>query len=255
MQRNGSPIWKIRNNKDVEHRVISKEGNYVNNIGCLLLHGFGGNVKEVAPLASRLSDLGYRVLCPSLKGHTGKREDLQGVNFADWIVSAEEGLLSLQSDCDVVYIIGFSMGGLLAINIGLKHNIGGIVTINTPIYYFNIKRAFINSVNVLIQKDFKTIRCNIKAASVLPFGSLLNFILLVKATKPRIKGLRCPVFIAQAIDDPTVRKSSAHYIFRNTGSPLKRLQFYDSSEHLILLSEEAELVIKDVISFISELVH
>lgn len=78
--------------------------------------------------------------------------------------------------------------------------------------------------------------------------------LLVKATKPQIKEIRCPLFIAQAIDDPTVRKISAHYIFRNTRSLIKRLEFYDSSEHLILLSQEAKLVIKDVIGFISSLV-
>jgi len=221
------------------------------NIGCLVLHGFGGDIKEVAPLASRLTGRGYKVLCPSLKGHTGRREDLQGISYTDWIISAEEGLLSLLSDCDVVYIIGFSMGGLLAINLGLKHNISGIVTINTPIYYLNIKRAFIDSVNVLIRKDLKTIRRNIKASRALPISSLLNFMWLVKATKPQIKELLCPVFIAQAIDDPTVRKSSAHYIFQNTRSSIKRLEFYDSSEHLILLSQEAELVIKDVIGFIS----
>ena len=175
----------------------------------------------------------------------------------DWITSAEEGLLSLLVDCDVVYIIGFSMGGLLAINLGLKqkHNIGGIVTVNTPIFYMNIKRAFLNSVNVLIRKDFKTISHNIKASRTLPFSSLLNFMLLVKATKPRIKRLSCPIFVAQAIDDPIVRKSSANYIFQRTGSQIKRLEFYDSTEHLILLSPEGDLVIKHIIEFISCLVQ
>lgn len=226
-----------------------------NKVGCLVIHGFGGDIKEVAPLASCLTNQGYNVFCPSLKGHTGRRKDLQGVGYNDWIASAEEGLLALLADCDVVYIIGFSMGGLLAINLGLKHNIGGIVTINTPIFYLNIKRAFLNSINVLIRKDFKTISRNIKASRALPFSSLLNFILLVKATKPQIKGLSCPIFVAQAIDDPTVRKSSANYIFQRTGSQIKRLEFYDSTEHLILLSQEGDLVIKHIIEFISLLVH
>ncbi len=230
--------------------------NRVNNkAGCLVIHGFGGDVKEVAPLASCLTNHGYMVLCPSLKGHTGRRKDLQCVSYTDWIASAEEGLLSLLADCNVVFIIGFSMGGLLAINLGLKHNIGGIVTVNTPIFYLNIKRAFLNSVNVLIRKDFKTISRNIKASRALPFSSLLNFISLVKATKPLIKLLSCPIFVAQAIDDPTVRKSSANYIFQRTGSQIKRLEFYNSSEHLILLSQNAELVIEDVIGFISSLEH
>lgn len=51
-----------------------------NDIGCLILHGFGGDVKEVAPLAACLIDQEYKVLCPSLKGHTGRREDLEGVS-------------------------------------------------------------------------------------------------------------------------------------------------------------------------------
>lgn len=224
-----------------------------NNIGCLILHGFGGDVKEVVPLAASLIDRGYKVFCPSLKGHTGRRKDLQGVSYNDWIVSAEEGLSSLQLECDVVYIIGFSMGGLLAINVGLNHDIGGIVTINTPIYYLNIKRAFINSVNMLRRKDIKTIRRNIKASRTLPFFSLLNFVLLVKATKPQINRVRCPLFVAQAINDPTVRMISADYIFQTASSAIKRIEFYESSEHLILLSPEADLVIKDVSEFISSL--
>jgi len=224
-------------------------------VGCLVIHGFGGDVKEVAPLAACLTQQGHKVFCPSLKGHTGRRKDLQGVSYSDWIASAEQGLLSLQVDCDVVYIIGFSMGGLIAINLGLKHTIGGIVTVNTPIFYLNIRGAFLNSANVLIRRDFKTLRRNLKASRALPFSSLLNFILLVKATKPQIEGLSCPIFVVQAINDPTVRKSSAHYIFQRTGSQTKQLKFYNSSEHLILLSQEGELVIKHITEFIGLLEH
>lgn len=222
-------------------------------IGCLVIHGFGGDTKEVAPLASYLIDQGYKVLSPHLKGHTGRREDLKGVSYSEWIVSAEEDLLSLLAECKEAYIIGFSMGGLIAINLGLKHPIRGIVTINTPIYYLNIKKSFMNIVNLLIKNDFETLSRYVKRSRALSFSSFLEFRLLVKTTKPQIKDLRCPIFVAQAIDDPTVKKNSANYIFENTGSSIKRLEFYPSSEHLILLSKEADLVTKDTIEFIREI--
>ena len=61
-------------------------------MGTVTLLPFGGNVKEVAPLASCLTNQGYKVFCPNLIGHTGRRKDFQGVSYNDWIASAEEGL-------------------------------------------------------------------------------------------------------------------------------------------------------------------
>ncbi|MDF2675656.1 MAG: hypothetical protein K0R09_3928 [Clostridiales bacterium] len=34
-------------------------------IGCLLIHGFGGSISEVQPLADRLAEKGFKVECPS----------------------------------------------------------------------------------------------------------------------------------------------------------------------------------------------
>nr|MDA8226948.1 alpha/beta fold hydrolase [Desulfitobacterium hafniense] len=178
-----------------------------NRIGCLIIHGFGGNINEVEPLISYLIEQGYKVMAPGLKGHTGKREDLKAVKYTEWIASAETDLLALLSDCKKVYIIGFSMGGLIAVNLGLKHRISGIVTLNTPIYYWNIKRIIINIASDLVNRDFKYSKRYINSSKKLPFLALLNFRLLLSKTKPKVKALKCPIFVAQAINDDTVRKS------------------------------------------------
>ncbi len=39
--------------------------------GCLVIHGFGGGIHEIKPLADHLSNAGYTVAYPKLKGHTG----------------------------------------------------------------------------------------------------------------------------------------------------------------------------------------
>ena len=79
------------------------------------------------------------MICPAHAGQTERRFDLRKARYTDWISSAERGLLDLTSRCRSVYIIGFSMGGLIAFNLALKHPVAGIVTINTPIYYWDVR--------------------------------------------------------------------------------------------------------------------
>lgn len=223
-----------------------------NRIGCLVIHGFGGSIKEVEPLVLRLLEREYKVMVPSLKGHTGKREDLKNISYTEWINSAESNLLSLLSSCEVVYIIGFSMGGLIAINLGLKHQIGGIVTINTPIYYWNVKRIMINIASDIVKRDLRNSRRYLNSSKQLPFTALLNFKLLLSKTKSKIKDLKCPIYIIQAINDDTVRKSSANYLFNHVGSEVKQLKFFDCSEHHILWSSDADKATEHIIEFLNE---
>lgn len=218
--------------------------------GCLLIHGIGGNTGEVEPLLLRLQNDGFVAKATRLKGHTGKRQDLAGVRYSEWIDSAESDLLELQSGCDIVFVIGFSMGGLIAANLVLKHNIGGIVTINTPIYYWNVKSATDKLLSDIRNKDFVTIKRYLKSSNELPLNALYNFQLLLSSTKPKLKEIGCPIFIAQALHDDAVQKSSADYINNHVASKLKKLKFYDSSHHLILWSPEADEVIEDTVGFV-----
>lgn len=221
-------------------------------VGCLVIHGFGGDITEIQPLVSCLIEEGFRVMAPSLKGHTGKRKDIRNVSYKDWIMSAEEDLLKLLPICDVVYIIGFSMGGLIAFNLSNRYKIGGIVTINTPIYFWSVKRIIVNIVTDIAKRDLKNIKRYIKASTQLPFSALLNFNLLLRRTKSIIKEIRCPIYVIQAINDDTVRNSSAKFIFNNVGSDDKKIKLFDSSEHRILCSSEADMVIGDILEYLSK---
>jgi carboxylesterase len=222
-------------------------------IGCLVIHGLGGNPDEVEPLVSRLNQAGFRVMIPRLKGHTGNRQDFKNVKYTDWINSAETGLRDLQSCCERVYLIGFSMGGLIAVDLGLRFSVYGIVTINTPIYYWNIKQVTANLISDIQKRDFVTVRRYLKSSDRLPVSALLNFLTLLKKTKSKLSGIKCPILITQAINDDAVRKISADYIYGHVLSEVKRLKYYDCQHHLILWSPEADAVIHDIIEFLREI--
>lgn len=219
--------------------------------GCLIIHGFGGNIQEVQPLTAALTGQGYRVMVPQLAGHTGRKADLKNVSYSQWLHSAEDGLHALRSECDTIYLIGFSMGGLIAINLGLNYPAAGIVTLNTPIYYWNMKQVGMNIVADLRENDFKNLRRYFQSATDLPLSALVNFRMLLSETKGRLPELSCPILIAQSMDDDTVQKRSADYLFDHVGSRHKDLKFYNSSDHLILWSQVGSMVIRDTLKFLN----
>jgi len=221
--------------------------------GCLIIHGFGGSADEVSPLASRLKSKGYKVACPGLKGHTGRRSDLKRAGYTDWIKSAERGLVELMPGCNFVFIIGFSMGGLIAVNLALKYDIAGIVTINTPIHYWDVRMILSNIVRGLVGRDFRIIKRYSRATVKFPVSALWNFRILLNKTKPLLSDIICPVLITQGLDDDTVRKSSAKYLFDSISSEIKRMKFYENSGHVMLHSPAAGNVIRDIEEFLERM--
>jgi len=224
----------------------------IKQIGCLLIHGFGGNVDEVRPLAECLKIKGYKVESPLLTGHSGKRRDLKKCNYEDWIACAKECYDRLHAECDTIYLVGFSMGGLISFQLSVKCKVDAIVTLNAPIYFWDFKRVGLN-----ILQDFKdrkpdNFRRYIKSSIGLPFGALINFRILLAKTKPILNQIVCPVFIVQGLEDDTVRQKSANYIFYHIASQHKKLRFYKNADHVILWSKASKVVIRDVVDFLED---
>ena len=224
-----------------------------NKVGCLIIHGIGGERFEIEPLNQYLIKEKIMTICPQLKGHTGRRKDLDGVSYQDWIESAEEGLIELTSKCEKVVLIGFSMGGLIAFHLALKYNIQGMVTLNTPIYYWDKKRIALNLLNDLKTRKFSSSKFYLKSAIALPLSALINFRLLLSKSKPLLKQIRTPFFVGQGLLDDSVNYRSAEYIYQKVLSEKKELRFYQNSNHLICLGEDQTAVCKDVLSFIQEI--
>lgn len=222
--------------------------------GCLVIHGFGGELEEVLPLAEFLRAKGYEVACPELKGHTGRRKDLRGVNYRQWIASAEERLEYLQAECDAVVLIGFSMGGLIAVNLAIKHTAAALVTLNMPIYHWDIKRICLNLLQDLKAGRSDHLRRYVRSTCALPFSALINFKLILTRTKPLLHQVTCPVFIAQALEDDTVQHRSANHAYWHFGSEDKRIKYYTGSGHQICHSSAAAKMMLDVEVFLNEII-
>ena len=112
--------------------------------GILLLHGFAGTRKELEPLRTYLEECGFVVSVPVLAGHELTRKDLARSKYTEWINSAREAANDLKARCDKLIVVGFSMGGLIAVNLFCDFDIEKLVLMNTPVYYWDFSRIIKN---------------------------------------------------------------------------------------------------------------
>lgn len=223
------------------------------NIKYLIIHGFGGGVHEVKPLAEHLTDIGLEAVCPLLKGHSATKKEMKTVTYEDWIDSVEKELPSLKENKYDIILIGFSMGGLIAFNLACKYNIRAIITINTPIYYWNLGQVFLNIIDDFKNKKLNHCRRYFLETGNFPINSLIQFLKLLHQTKLLLTKVNCPTLMIQAEDDDTVKRKSVKYIYRHLSSEKKMVKYFSKGGHAILQSSQVKQVISCIDDFIDAL--
>ncbi len=100
--------------------------------GCLLIHGFTGAPKEMRWMGEYLAGRGFSVLGVRLTGHATRPEDMIRSRRTDWLASVEDGYHLLRGLADRIYLVGLSMGGVLALLMSTRLDVKGVVAIATP---------------------------------------------------------------------------------------------------------------------------
>ena len=112
----------------------------------LLIHGFLSGPAELRSLGERLHADGHHVLGVRLKGHGTSPWDLRSRNWHDWAASVELGYDIVKAFSQTVHIVGFSTGGLLALNHAANHpskRIKSVISINAPVHFKNKNMIFV----------------------------------------------------------------------------------------------------------------
>ena len=101
---------------------------------CLLIHGFTGTPKEMRWMGEFLNGRGYTCLGIRLAGHATHPEDMIRSRWTDWVASVEDGHQLLRGLTDNIFLIGLSMGGILALLTSTRFTprVKGVVAMSTP---------------------------------------------------------------------------------------------------------------------------
>ena len=226
------------------------EGN--NDKAVILLHGLTDSPGNMEELAEFLNKKGYSVYVPLLPGHATKIQELNKKKYSDWYRGAANTLEDV--DEEDVYVVGYSLGGLLALDLASRNNISGIITINAPIKLKNRYVPFIPFVKIIEDYQLKSeehINKLIENGFSVPYNAIpLNSVLelLNGIEKLRLENIDESTLIIQGIDDETVDRDSALVIYDRINSKYKDILFLEDATHEIINKEEGYNKILDFIS-------
>ena len=219
-------------------------------LGLLILHGFTGSLDTVRPLVPRAEARGWPWRMPVLRGHGTKYEDLVGVRWPDWVADAEAALVELLEECDRVVVAGLSMGGLAAIQLGLRHpeRIAGLVLLApalrfrdpltplTPI--LKLLFPFWDNPSSFADPERAKLCTNYPKFPTQAFSQLLDF---ANETERRLPELRVPVVGLFAKRDRTVHGIVPKLLESRLKAPV-RFVWFEQSGHEMLQDCEADAI-------------
>ncbi|WP_077324378.1 alpha/beta hydrolase [Virgibacillus siamensis] len=215
-------------------------------IGCLVIHGYTGGPYEVDPLVTYLKEhTDWHVEVPTLPGH-GKKLALHNVPHTKWLETAEEKMKQLKEKYDTIYVIGFSMGGMIASYLAAKYPTSKLVLL-APAGKFLSFRQMAKDVKKAVADGFKgNLRRNKlflhykRKLGEVPFKANIEFLKLVRFTRKYLKELDMPVLIAQGQQDGMVPYKTVYYMDKEITSDQTEVIFFERSRHLICLGDDKD---------------
>lgn len=98
--------------------------------GVLLIHGLLDTAYALQDIGRALQNHCFLVRGILLPGHGTRPADLIGIERQQWIDSVAFGIRSLKKDANDIYVLGYSLGGTLALNAALNDpDIKGVILI------------------------------------------------------------------------------------------------------------------------------
>ncbi|WP_016995016.1 alpha/beta hydrolase [Lysinibacillus boronitolerans] len=227
-------------------------------VGVLCIHGFSGGPYEVEPFTTYLrSHTNWIIEEPTLSGH-GEELHMSGFKAKHWLMDAELAFRALAKKVDEVIVVGFSMGGIIALYLAKRYKVKKLVLLSAAAKYVSPKQ---------LVKDFKMLateayhhnltnnelfqRYHHKFNNV-PLASTVEFMKLVRMVAPYYRHIQIPVFIVQGKLDGIVPYHTAQFLFDELASKDKILYFSDNGKHHICFEEDCSEWFPQVLMFLKD---
>jgi len=230
-----------------------------NRTGCLLIHGFTGSPSAMRLLGDRLSAQGYSVLAIRLPGHGTIIEDLHRVHLRDWLIAVEDGLNLLNGTADQVFVLGQSMGGVLALWAASRYPISGLVAMSTPYPGQNLRRSRQLRLLSIFKREIPKPKTQAQeyissqgnvSYSQYSSKAIMQALKLTRQMETSLASIEIPALLIQSRKDPVVEEGSMNAIYEHLSSQDKTRVWLENSGHVITLDQDREIVFNEAVSFI-----
>ncbi len=231
--------------------------------GCLLIHGFTGSAVEMRPMGDYLATHGLTVAAPLLPGHGTSPEDMNHTTWQDWYRHVEAVFAALQSKCEKVFVVGFSLGSLLALHLATEHEMAGVVALSPAILVRDWRMALVPLLRHFIRfmpKDLDPEHCDLTDREALksfwsydvhPVPAAYQVHLLQKLVRAELGRIHTPVLIIYATRDMSIHPQSGPTLYKEIGSADKEQLVLHNCGHGLVLDVEREAVFQKVCDWVA----
>lgn len=229
-----------------------------NKVGCLLIHGALGGPEDMRGLGEYLGENNLLAKGILLKGHGTRPSDLYDIKWNEWIAQVEKELLNLKKTCENVFLIGFSMGGLIALYIASEQEVDGVVTIAAPAYIRDrrlslvlLLRFFKKEVRAPHGPDDPDLIPNPATYDRIPLNAVSQIVDLIKEARRKAKRVNVPVLLIHATRDSYSPPDSAKIFHETITSTDRKMLMINCPYHqLTMVRSKRHQVFKAVLDFI-----
>ncbi len=226
----------------------------------LCLHGLAGTPYEVRNPAEALAVRGFACVGPLLPGHGTDPEDLATTHRSAWLEAAVGAWDDLASTHERVYIMGLSMGGVLALALSARRDVQGAIVMAAPLDLGWLVRAGVPLLRRILRSVPKRPGILDDAARErhpgydrMPLSSVQELIELGDEVSRDLARVTQPLKLIYSRRDPSVAISNAARVLEGVSSREREVCYLDDSSHVIPVDRERERVSSEVVEFVTRL--
>ncbi|MBQ6282176.1 MAG: alpha/beta fold hydrolase [Bacilli bacterium] len=219
----------------------------------LVIHGFAGGCYDEENVATYLELKGYHVFQFTLPGHDKRM--FQHVKKEDWIKSCEEHIEQLiNNGYKRIYLIGHSMGGVLACHLASKYKEVKKMVLAAPAFKymtfggdeFKLFHALRNTPKLF--KDYgKDVL--LPRAIMFPVSVVKEFMALADESQDLPSKVTCPILLFHGTKDDVVPIESSKYVYNMALNNEKELVVLENVTHDIFKSDQIDYINKKIFEF------
>lgn len=229
-------------------------------VGILLVHGLNGSTHDMDDLAELFYAQGMVTENILLPGHGTHVRDMLALGWPEWTQAVLQEVRALKQRCDVVFLIGHSLGGALCLHAAAHEEVAGVITMCAPLHMHpwtglgvRLARRF-TPILPTIREDVRDpvarrrhTRNVYRWTPMAPVESMLRFLPQLRTELPNIK---VPALIMVALHDHVVPARDGQEIYRLLGSAEKYLVTLYQSYHVIMKDHDREEVFSKALAFV-----